>query len=511
MAAISSDSNIVAIAKTYYTDKKFEQLFARNDPFCRIVEKNRVGGKEYRFGTKVYQGGNVAGNYQQLLQNFGALSGGVAGTSGFGGISGINAEFVVTPGTIFTVFQVTQLETLATRTDRQAYVKATISKFFDATEGLRKAFATAAYGTGFGEVGQVNTGALFYTNAAWTGGTAGTAVDGINAFTAQPSVWLQLFQSDGTTKAWDILVKLSIGSIIQFVSGSAPSGAFVGAGTLYVVQAIQDNAIKLANAAGGNVPAEVLTVGNWIVLNGCSTTSNTVPLFPIGLGGWLPTLGTARQNNTAAWQTYIATSFFGVDRSQAPDRLAGSFYTLSGSEKRGDAIIEGVRMARRGGGVPNMVVVNDQDYRQILTDFNAQTQYMQQINTTPQKTSENDVQKGLMDMGFQFSSNWLQMVYDTPYCPWGTAYILDLDTIEFVGWSNAKTPIEDDIEGNNPGAELVDSIGDVDLNFKLLIEDYLNVVPGSPTVQGPAALVSLSLFGQFCFHNTAHCCVVRFV
>ena len=509
MAAISSDNNIVAIAKTYYTDKKFESLFARNDAFCRIVEKNRVGGKEYRFGTKVYQGGNVAGNYQQLLQNFGALTGGVASTSGYGGISGINTEFVVTPGTIFTVFQVTQLEELSTRTDRQAYVKAVVSKFYDATEGLRKAFATAAYGTGFGEVGQVNTGSLFYTNAAWTGGTAGTAVNGTNAFTAGTSVWLQLFQADGVTPAWDIVVKLSIGSLIQFVSGSSPSGSFVGAGTIYVVQAIQQNAIQLANAAGGNVPTDVLTVGNWIVLNGCSTTSNTVPLFPIGLGGWLPTLGTGRATNSAAYQTYIAASFFGVTRSVAPERLAGSFYKR-GAEKRGDALIEGVRMARRGGGEPNLIVLNDLDYRQILQDFNAQTSYMQQINTAPQKASENQVQKGLMDMGFQFSTNWLDKIYDSPYCPYGTAYILDMDSIEFAGWSNTKTPIEDTIQGNEPGAELVDSIGDLDLNFKLLIEDYLNVVPGSATIQGPAALVTLSLFGQWCFHNPAHCAVVQF-
>lgn len=509
MSAISSDANIVAIAKTYYTDKKFESLFARNDAFCRIVEKNRVGGKEYRFGTKVYQGGNVAGNYQQLLQNFGALSGGVASTSGYGGISGINTEFVVTPGFIFTVFQVTQLEELSTRTERQAYVKAVVSKFYDATEGLRKAFAAAAYGTGFGEVGQVNTGALFFTNAAWVAGSAGTAVNGTNAFTAGTSVWLQLFQSDGTTPAWDILVKLSIGSLIQFVSGSSPSGAFVGAGTIYVIQQIQGNAIQLANAAGGNVPTDVLTVGNWIVLNGCSTTSNTVPLFPIGLGGWLPTLGDGRATNSAAWQTYIGTSFFGVNRAVAPDRLAGSFYKR-GTEKRGDALIEGVRMARRGGGVPNIIIVNDVDYRQILSDFNAQTTYMQQINTTPEKASENEVQKGLMDMGFQFSTNWLNKVYDSPYCPYGVAYILDMDTIEFAGWSNAKTPIEDTIQGNNPGEELVDSIGDLDLNFKLLIEDYLNVVPGSATIQGPAALVTLSLFGQFCLHNPAHCAVVQF-
>lgn len=503
MAAISSDANIVAIAKTYYTDKKFESLFARNDPFCRIVDKNRVGGKEYRFGTKVYQGGNVAGNYVTLLANFQLAN------SGYAGVSGINAEFVVTPGSIFTVFQVTQLEELSTRTDRQAYVKAVVSKFYDATEGLRKAFATAAYGTGFGECGQVQTGSTIYTNAQWTGGTAGIPVNGTNAFptVAAPGFWLSLFQADGVTKAWDILVKLSIGSLIQFSTTQVPSGTL--GSTVYVINAIQDNAIQIANSAGGNTTADVLSVGNWLVLNGSSQTSNTVPLFPVGLGGWLPTLGTGRATNSAAWQTYIATAFFNVTRSTAPERLAGNFYKR-GAEKRGDALIEGVRMARRGGGEPNMVVLNDLDYRQILQDFNAQTSYMQQINTSNKDNAGNEVQKGLMDMGFQFSTNWLSMVYDSPYCPYGTAYILDMDSIEFAGWSNTKTPIEDTIEGNNPGAELVDSIGDLDLNFKLLIEDYLNVVPGTATIQGPAALVTLSLFGQWCFHNPAHQAVVQF-
>jgi hypothetical protein len=500
--AISSDANIVAIAKTYYTDKKFESLFARNDAFCRIVDKNRVGGKEYRFGTKVYQGGNVAGNYSQLLTNFSSS------TSGYGGVSGINAEFVVTPGSIFTVFQITQLEELATRTDRQAYVKAVVSKFYDATEGLRKAFATAAYGTGYGEVGQINS-AILYTPAQWAAGSAGTPVNGTNAFTAGTSMWLQLFQADGVTPQWDALVKLSIGSLIQFTSGTVPSGSFVGAATIYVIQSIQGNAIQIANAAGGNVPTDVIPVGSWIELNGCYSAATTPNyLFPVGMAGWLPTLGTGRANNSSAWQTYIGTSFFGVTRSVAPDRLAGNFYKR-GSEKRGDALIEGVRMARRGGGEPNLIIMNDMDYRQILQDFNAQTSYMQQINTAG-KASSNEFQKGLMDMGFQFSTNWLSMVYDSPYCPFGTSYILDMDTIEFAGWSNSKTPIEDTIQGNDPGAELVDSIGDLDLNFKLLIEDYLNVVPGSSTIQGPAALVTLSLFGQWCFHNPAHCSVVQF-
>ena len=103
MANISADSNIVAIAKTVYTGKRFESLFSRNDPFCRAVEKNRVGGKEYRFGTKVYQGGNTAGDYTVALANLAAS-----------GTSGINSEFVVTPGTLFSVFNVTQLEQLAT-------------------------------------------------------------------------------------------------------------------------------------------------------------------------------------------------------------------------------------------------------------------------------------------------------------------------------------------------------------------------------------------------------------
>ncbi len=453
MADVTSDAYLLTIYKTYYTDDKMEQLLFRNSPVAKKIKKSRITGKEYAFAMLYGRGGAVSGDFTVAVANSASQS--------------RNAEMKVQPGRIFSVFNITQLEKMASNDKRGAYIPAVVDRMFGATEAMRKAYAAALYGMGYGEVGQI---ALITLAAATT-----------------------------IVLTNDAIIKIDVGSKFQVTSTTLPSGALEP--TVHTVTAIDGNTVTFTPA----VPIGGYIVNAWVELQGCRDAGGG-PLFPVGLGGWIPSLG----NRTGAtWLAYIATSFNGVVRSIATERLAGGFYLRTGAEKYSDAISQGIRIVRRQGGVPTMIVLNDEDYMTVMTELNTQTNYWQSINTSD-KGSKNEVTRGISDMKFAFSTSYLDIVYDDPYCPKGTCYILDEKVIEFVGLSNVDAPINDGVQGNDPGAQSLGDISDVDLQFKFIIDDYINIVPGTATQDGPGAQVSLSLYGNWVVRNPAHCAVIKF-
>ena len=453
--AVTSDSLLSTIYKTWYTDEKFEQLLWRNSPLLRRIKKTRIGGKEYAFGMLYGRGGAVSGDYTVAVANAASSS--------------RNAEMKVQPGKIFSVFNINQLEQMASKDKKGAYINAAVNRMFAATEALRKTAAACLYGFGYGDIGQVPT---------LVSSGAGTM-----------------------TLNYDTILKMDVGTKFQVTTDKTASGTLVAGGP-YTVTAINGTTVSFTPNAAANFIA-----GAYIELDGGRDGSGN-PNMPTGLAAWIPSVA---DRSGAAWTTYIGTSFYGTTRNVATDRLAGNFYlrNIGGNETYVDALLEGVRLVRRAGGVPNLIVVNDEDYKQILSELNAKTTYFQSINTDAKK-SKNEVVKGMSDMSFSFSSTWIQYVIEDPYCPKGTAYILDEEVIEFVGLSNAQTPIDDGVAGNEPGRQSPDAVGEPEFNYKMIIDDYLDVRPASDTSEGPGARVSLSLYGNFVSRNPASCCVVKF-
>lgn len=464
--AVTSDSALLTIYKSWYTDKKFENLLFRNSPLARKIQKNRIGGKEYRFSALYERTAAVSGDYSVAVT--------IAASS-----QSKNAEFIVPPGKIFSVFTINQLEIMASREKRGAYIKAAVDRMFGALEATRKMFAACVYGSGYGDLGQCNTVAA-----------AATTMDVRNS----------------------VGIKLSVG--MQFeVAATTPAGTLYGGGP-YTVTALDSTYSGAATYttvtfSPGATAVTGWVAGSWIVLRGGRDGSGN-PNMLTGLGGWVPSYF-ARTG--ASWTTYIGTSFYNVVRNVSTSRLAGNFIhrDTAGAEKYSDALMRAIRAVRAQGGVPNLLVINDEDWFEIQTELLALTQGFQQVNTSPAKGDKNVFQRGLSDMGFQFSTSWLQYVIDDPYCPKGLAYILDEEVVEFVGLTNVDAPLNDGIEGNNPGSQDVDAVTDPSsMNYNLIIDDYLDVRPGTDTSDGPAARVSLNLYGNFAVHNPAHCAVVQF-
>jgi hypothetical protein len=254
-----------------------------------------------------------------------------------------------------------------------------------------------------------------------------------------------------------------------------------------------------------------ILVGDFVMIEGGKDASNK-PNAPVGLAGWLPS---KFDRTGASWAAYIATSFFGVDRSAYESRLAGNFVLLdtglNPDETYVNAIVRLIKNIRRQGGVPNAIVLNDNDYEKILQEVQGQTSYFQQINMGGGMT-ENAFTNGLSQMSFQFSTSWLKMVYDTPYCEEGVGYVLDLDTVKLLCLSKADavTDAKGGPAGNNPGAPESGSAPEPTTNYQFLVDDYYTTKPVD-TQDGAGIQVDYNFFGQFAITAPGHNGVVRFV
>lgn len=432
---------ILQMLKTYYAKEGLQNLLYRNDPLLKKLKKERIEGKQANFSALYSRGGAVSANFIKAKE--------LAATTAQA------KEFQVTPGQLFSACVFNNKELLASKTLRGAYINVASAKFFANAEAFRKTMAVALYGTGHGE--------LFAYAAA--------ATDTIPAS-----------QSAGSSQTFTFpkyaIMGIDVGSELEIKSSAAATS--------------EVNILTVEKIDGTTVTAKIKTAtttavslaGDVVCLAGC-TGSSGEPLLPIGLAGWIPT-GTVSGSD----------SFFGVNRSVARDRLAGVATTASSGEAKYDAIEDGILALRRQGSLCDLIVMNDEDYRAMAKEIETKTYF-----TKPDGGKKGKAAVGYDGFGFSVSSNWVDNIIDSPYCPKGIAYILSSDTVELWTYTNADK-ISDGVDANDPGKPDVN--GDTDVQnkpYQLLVDDMFTVTPGTDTVDGAAALVALNFFGQFVITN----------
>jgi hypothetical protein len=199
-----------------------------------------------------------------------------------------------------------------------------------------------------------------------------------------------------------------------------------------------------------------------------------------------------------------------VNRSIAPDRLAGQFVqrNAGANEPYTQALLRGVKQARRGGAVVDLIVVNDDDFGFIMNEALANRTFYQQIQGGP-STGKNNVSQGIDQFQMGFSTSWINQVYDDPYCPKNVAYILDSSAIRLFGLSNASPILENIPLNNAPGAPKASSQGEPTTNFQFLVDDMYTTSPVD-LQSGKGLRVDFQFFGNFAVVAPAHCCCVTF-
>jgi hypothetical protein len=455
--AISADAYLEPIYKSYYTDEKMEQLLWRNDPAVKRIKKMRITGENFKYAMLYGRGGAVSGNGATAVSYAQSVS--------------KNVQATVPPGQLFSAFQISLKEILAGANMRGAFEDPAIVQMFAASEALRKTSASAFYATGFGEVGK-NIGAI-------TGGA------GVFTFVTTASA----------------IAGLDVGSYINFTDGSVglPSDPLIAGGP-WLIDSINGTTVTVHTALVNNI-----SDGAWIEIDGGRTGSTG--LLPVGLGAILPNFF---DRTGAAWDAYIAQPLYGVTRNAMPDRLAGGFYKKGGSDTYANALAQGLKIARRQGGIPDMIVMNDDDFQVVLADVYTKANLYNVVGGVG-TGGKIDYQAGLGNLGVQVQNSWISNVIDSPYCPAGTAYMLEEQVVKFIGLSNAETPMNDGVTDNNPGAPKIDQDGKPDMQYNLRIDDFMSIQNTSVGQDGAGALVLLSLYGTYIVTNPAHCCVVQFV
>lgn len=444
--AITADKAIEAILKVYYKDG-VQNLMFRNSPVVKEITKTRVEGKEQRFAAVYSRGGAVAGDFL------------VAETKAASNVK--NAEFIVTPGQLFSVFSYNAKEVQSSLSKKGAYMKVAGNKAFAATEAFRKTLAAAFYGRGYGEIGILKDAVTF---------AASTPVD--------------------ITLTDDAIVKIAPGSGLVLKSAVASTTPLV---TLEV-NTIDGNVVNVTpNGAYTGVGGEVVTLAG-------SMDASGNPYLPMGIDGWLPIVN---GRTGTAWTTYIQTPFAGVTRSIAVEGLAGSFHNGIGQyeadgttpEKKSTSIQKLMRKVRRYGSAMDFIVMNDEDWLATSAEIQTTNTYFTQTSTA----SKRKANVGFTKLTAGFSTNFIDVVYDDPYCPKGKFYVLDKSTIELWAYTNAEA-VNDGISGNEPGkpdAEESNNKGKENDSYKLLIDDFITTEPGQATSDGPAVRVTMQLFGSY--------------
>jgi hypothetical protein len=348
------------------------------------------------------------------------------------------------------------------------------AKMFAASESFRKTLAAALYGSGYGEIAAV-------PSDGW-------------AFTASTATTITLPE--------DAIMKIDVGSKLLVKATKATAEA--SAKNTLTVDAINGTTVTVTPSGDTDGAS-----GDIVCLKGSMDSSS--PILPIGLDGWLPVY---KKRSGESWAGFIDDLFFGVDRSVNPDRLAGAFYDATGAasaatQKKSYAVTQLIKKLRRQGSLCDMIVMNDDDFLEFAQEIETSNTYFTQTSTKQKK----EAVIGFSDISAAFSTNYVENIIDDPYCNKGRFYVLSSDAVEFWGYTNVEKALNDGVEGNNPGKQdpmAMDGDDKGNDPLQLLVDDLFTISGGSDTIDGPATMVTLNLFGSFVVTNPSVCGVGEF-
>lgn len=434
----------------YDSEQKLKSLMEASSPLAARLAIRPIGGKNYRLPYLASTGGNVSGDFLKVA----------AYTT-----ANVSLKSpAVTPATLFGGFVLDPMEAQASAEDKGAFEEIVIARMYGSNEAVRKAFSTALYGQGALDVG----------GAIDAPGIADTSI------TLPPSA----------------VIKLDIGMKINISTTAAVTTTYCNpsAATITGISGSTVTFTPALTAAG--------VVGSIVMIDGGLDASGNTRA-PDGLYDWLPTVG---DRTGATWNAYIGTSFFGIDRSSVPTRLAGGFYLRQGAETYADAIVQGLRIAKRQGGISNLVVCNDADYLTVLQSAAATQFKVAQGSAAGTKPSYTF---GAAELQFAFSKSWVDNVLEDAYCPEGISYILDDKVLKFVALSNAGKIFAGSPKEGQPGVQEPQSAQAPSNNYQMMMDEWISTQPTN-TSNGQGVLVSLNVFGNFAIDAPSRNCVVKF-
>ena len=455
---VTGDTSVIAILKEYYGVQDVEALVFRNSPVLGRLKKKRIGGKYVPLPVAAYGNGAVTSDYLQVSTQ--AAS------------SYIGLVFFLVPGQLFASFVLDPKEFLASEPDRGAFIEVFAIRAMFALDDLRKTLATCLYNTGYLEMGVIR------------------AVDTTN----------YLYIDVDPSAAMALTPASASGGGSQVLFAPTPTSAYRSANAIQIASIANQQNTGYTRITFQTSYVTTIAVGDYVMLKGGRDAAGN-PNAPVGLGAWIPTIGFRAG---AAWNTLISTLFYNVNRSVAPDRLAGQFVqrNASAGETYTAALLRLLKTCRRAGADTDLIVVNDDDYAVIMNDALANRTFYSNI-AAGDAPREAGYQQGISQFQMIFSTSWINKVVDDPYCPKGIAYILSTETIGLYTISNAEKILDKLPLDNEPGAPRADSEATPTKMIGFLWDD-MYTTSEVPLQSGMGIRVDYNFYGNFGMTAPAH-------
>lgn len=364
-----------------------------------------------------------------------------------------NVEWTMEPGHLTGLFSVSQPEILSSASDRAAYMKVIANKMSGCFDGLAKTLATFMYSGKDGILGKVIS-------------TSGSTI------TVDRSTALKM----------DLGTKFRVMTALTDYDTSA----------VLTVVGKSKGVITFSGTAG------TITAGDLVVLN----AKGSGVQGPDGLADIIPV---TRDNSTK--------DFRGVDRSKAWDNLAGQVVSTAASATgaaMADALVELLKEVKLAGGTNVSLIINDDDYDTITKALGLNQYYFVGVNSGD---SKNRVTKGMTSLATAFGDAFTGNAIIDPYCPKGTAYMIDMDDFTFYAM-NGVDKVINPVSNDQLGKYDVESVGDAGVgdnpSAQLNMDKLFTISQGAADEVGPTFLIAAHLYGNFAIKDTSACGVAVF-
>lgn len=372
MAAVyANSSNQVAALKELYTDDKdyMKDLVYKENPFLALVPKNESPD-------------GFAGKYIPVPLEYGVPQGRSHSFSNAQGNQTASqlASFFVYVVSDYQLVTITNLLMEQTKSNAGAFVDAAKLQMDGGFRNITNNIAFELFGDGTGRRGAVGAG-------------------GSNPSGTTYIIPLADVQS---------VVNFEVGMTLVNFTFSSTAISAISSTTAQISAVDRANGVITVIASGAD--ATWISAGKGLGVQGdivAGTISTGSALALSGLGAWIPVASPASND-----------SFWGVNRSSDPTRLAGLRY-----DARSYTIEEGLTNAlaflNREGGKPDLAIMDFASYAALVNSLGAKVQYVQ--------VNHDEVEVAFEGITFQSAYGRVTVLADRS-CPAQTCYVLTMST-----------------------------------------------------------------------------------
>ncbi len=305
-----------AALKDLYTAQAIKKLAYKRNPFLAVVPKfERFVGRKLPIQI-------VYGLPKGRSRTFANAQGNAAG--------GDYEAFELTRVSDYGVIKITAETMEASASDAGAFLSAREVEYDGIIRATANSLGSSLFRSGTGSVGQV-------ANTVFTGDVI-------------------------TLTAREDVVNFEVGQVLEFSTAAEGDGGALMAGDLTITAVDRSAGTLTMSADLDSIGAGAMDTNSWIYVQGDGQDDAAALSKIAGLAAWIPTTAPG------------ATAFFGVDRSEDPDRLGGIRVSATGATLE-EAFIETSARLNEVGAEPDLIVMNPLDVGELLKALGSKARY----------------------------------------------------------------------------------------------------------------------------------------